>query len=443
MRIEHRGLKIFALAVFTAGCLGIFFWLYTEAGGTLPWSNPYHLTVEVPNAYELVSNADVREAGVKIGTVSGIDSVGNEAKISVDISRQYAPIYRDAQALIRTKTLVGENYLELTPGHRSAGVIRDGGSLAPTQAQEAVQVDQILNAFDPRTRAAVRRDLDALGPGLAGRGNDLNELFGNLDPTVQNGQAVLSVLNQQRQQVAQVVDKTGAVMQALGNRTQALQQLATDAKATAVAAASRDQALGAALDQLGPTLSQAQESVARLASFANGATPVISNLRVATADLRPVVQDLGPAAVQGQRLFAVLPPFLQRANPLLKDLRSFSNQTVPAVLALNAFLGKLNPALAYLSPFAREFGVVLPDVGSAVGVTDAVGHVGRVHAEIDANSLEGLTPADNLLLKALIQAGGLSKWLNNGNNPFPQPGTVENPGTSSAYRSLQPSPSFG
>jgi hypothetical protein len=121
-----------------------------------------------------------------------------------------------------------------------------------------------------------------------------------------------------------------------------------------------------------------------------------------------------------------------------------STSSTPTVASLNAFLQQINAAFQYLHGFAGEFAAVFPNDGSAVGVTDAVGHVGRVHAEVDAASLEGVTGAESQALTALIQAGGLSRYLSNGNiNPFPEPGTVNNPGSASASRPLAARPSFG
>ena len=52
----------------------------------------------------------------------------NRTIATIEVDPSYAPIAKDARAILRQKTLLGETYVELTPGHASAaGTIPDGG----------------------------------------------------------------------------------------------------------------------------------------------------------------------------------------------------------------------------------------------------------------------------------------------------------------------------
>ena len=61
------------LAAFLLACFGVFVVLFSLSGGTVvPGQEGYRVEAIVPNAYGLSKNADIRQAGVKIGKVTEI-----------------------------------------------------------------------------------------------------------------------------------------------------------------------------------------------------------------------------------------------------------------------------------------------------------------------------------------------------------------------------------
>jgi phospholipid/cholesterol/gamma-HCH transport system substrate-binding protein len=421
--------KIIAILLLTLGAGVILAYYYVTAGGRLPLSGHlYTITAEVQDPQALLKHADVRAAGVKVGSVSNISNkvVGQDtiAMVQMQLNGAIAPVYNDATVLIRQKTLVGENYVEITRGHPQAGRVPDGGTLGMSQDLASVPLDQILNALTPAVRSEVRVDLQSLGAGVHHEGKHLNQFLGELQPTVYNGGVVLGVLRQQRSQVADVVAQTGTVMQALANRTQDLRTLITAADQTAQAVASRDSALQESLIQLPPTLDQARTSVVTLTGFAGLASPVISNLRVALANLGPVMRDLTPTAAAARRLFNDLPPFLKVANPLLSSLTKFSSAAKPAVPSIEALLSQVNPPLAFISPYYKEIGGFLENFGNGVQKDSAGDYIGRCLCPVSVESYSGFTPTEQALVQALIKAGGLGGIANPTANPLRAPGSL-------------------
>jgi virulence factor Mce-like protein len=432
MKTTSPGIKIAALALLIVGALVILAYYYQTAGGRLPFAGHlYTVTAQVQDPQGLLKHADVRAAGVKVGTVSNLinDATpgGTITDVQMQLNSNYAPIYTDATVLVRQKTLVGENYIDISRGHPQHGKVADGGTLPLSHDLQSVPLDKILNALTPPVRSEVRTDLQSLGAGLNHEGNNLNQFLGGLEPTVYNGGRVLQVLNGQRAQLADVVSQTGAVMQAIANRTQDLQTLITAAMQTAQAVSARDTALAQGLVELPPTLAQARTSVATLASFSGLATPVIANLRVAVQNLDPVIHDLEPTAAAARRLFNDLPPFLRVANPLLVSLKVFSRASTPAVPALEALLRQADPALAYLKPYYREAGGFLENFGTT-GHIQSLSHeyTGHCLCPISAESYSGYTPAEQALVQALIKAGALGGIANPTGNGLRQPGSLPN-----------------
>jgi ABC-type transporter Mla subunit MlaD len=80
---------------------------------------------------------DVRIAGVPVGKVISkqLDAVDNRPLVTIQMNNQYAPIHRNARAILREKTLLGETYVELTPGTQNAPPIPDGGKLSSGSAR--------------------------------------------------------------------------------------------------------------------------------------------------------------------------------------------------------------------------------------------------------------------------------------------------------------------
>jgi phospholipid/cholesterol/gamma-HCH transport system substrate-binding protein len=428
-KVSNPAPKIIVILLLILGAGIILSYYYVTAGGRLPLSGHlYTITAEVQDPQALLKHADVRAAGVKVGSVSNITNqvVGQNtiADVQMQLNSDIAPVYRDATVIIRQKTLVGENYVEITRGHPQAGLVRDGGTLGLSHDLESVPLDEILNALDPTVRSEVRTDLQSLGAGLHHEGKHLNEFLGELQPTVYNGGVVFNVLNHQRAQVADVVSQTGTVMQALANRTQDLRTLITAAGQTAQAVASRDAALQESLIQLPPTLAQARTSVATLAGFSGLAAPVISNLRVAVQNLGPVMRELRPTAAAARRLFDDLPPFLRVANPLLSSLRRFSSASKPAVPSIEALLSQANPALAYVSPYYKEIGGFLENFGDGIQKDSAGDYIGRCLCPVSLESYSGFTPTEQALVQALISAGGLGGIANPTANPLRAPGSL-------------------
>lgn len=429
MKIDNMAGKIAGLAAFGLVCVLIFLYLFKSAGGNISPSHRYSFTAKLQNSFQLVPQADVRSAGVKIGRVTAIDADGNSGvKVKIEIQDKYRPVYKDTRLLLRTKTLVGENYLDVTPGTPAAGEIPDEAVLPLENSEDAVQLDDILSSLDKPTRTAVQANLRSLGDGFGAReGKDLNRLLGAARPTVTDGTDLMTILKRQRTKVASLLGDTGQVMQAFADRTADVRGLAAAAKKTSIAVAERDEAVRATIAELPETLSQAQRSSSRLAAFSSSATPVVRNLRLASVDLTPVVQDLRPTAASARSLVNVLPSTLTRLDPLLTDLKQFTAAAKPLMPSLDALLRQTNPALAYLAPYNREFGSFFANNGTINGIRDSVGQIARVQVQASENSVTALSPDARKALGVLLDAGLVRLFKSSDVNSYPKPGTIGAP----------------
>jgi phospholipid/cholesterol/gamma-HCH transport system substrate-binding protein len=92
----------------------------------------YTVQADFPTAGGLQTGAVVALAGVEIGRVEAVDLANYQARVTLKLRRDIV-LHDDARAAIKTKGLIGESYVEITPG-RADGKIEPGGKIRQTEA---------------------------------------------------------------------------------------------------------------------------------------------------------------------------------------------------------------------------------------------------------------------------------------------------------------------
>src|SRR6478736_3184015 len=148
---------VLAMVGFTAACVGILLYLWLTFGGPIPLrAEGYRFQVEFPEAGQLTQEADVRISGVNVGKVKTkqANPQTGVTDATIELQDEFAPIPVDTTAILRQKTLLGETYVELTPGASGSRMLADGGKLPVGAVSPTVELDEIFRAFDPDTRRA-------------------------------------------------------------------------------------------------------------------------------------------------------------------------------------------------------------------------------------------------------------------------------------------------
>src|SRR5919206_2865584 len=208
--------QLITMVVFALSCFGLLLFLWLSFGGPIPLKpKGYQVQVGFPEATTLAIEADVRIAGVSVGKVRklDVDNGHNRTLATLELDSAYAPLHKDARAILRQKTLLGETYVELTPGRGAK--IPEGGRLADGQVQDTVQLDEIFGALDPQTRKAFQGWQQELAKGIGGDARDFNDALGTLPGFAADANDVLEVLDGQERAVSRLVKNTGVVFGAL------------------------------------------------------------------------------------------------------------------------------------------------------------------------------------------------------------------------------------
>jgi len=417
-------LKAFGLVCFFGFAIGAAVYLLDRVGTHVIPQGSYSIQADVPNAVALAGDADVRQAGVRIGRVSGIREHGQLIQLRLDIDEKHAPVYRNATTLVRAKSIAEENYIELDPGTPNAGRVPEGGRITVARNLEATQNDDVFSIFDRMRRASVRRTLGGLADGLEGKGGrDLNRTVEAMSAIVDDASPFARILAEKRASVARLVDSFGIVTAALGDREEAIRSLTRSAKTASEAVAVRDEQLKATIDALPGFLRQSRATSLKLGSFSTGATPVMRDLRGAMEDLVPVMRELRPASVEGRAALASLERFARAGTPTFRALPRFDRSLSSFVPPFERFLRELNPLVKHLDPYWREISTWFALAGAAVDNTDKIGHVARVLLPVSRSSLPGTLPPDVEKVVDQLMGG----FDTRGSNAFPKPGTAANP----------------
>jgi phospholipid/cholesterol/gamma-HCH transport system substrate-binding protein len=345
--------RLLAMVAFAASCVGILLFLWLSFGGSVPLKpQSYRMKAEFPEAATLVAEADVRLAGVNVGKVKKktLLKQGARTEVELEIKNAYAPIPKDSRAILRQKTLLGETYVELAPGNPKKGMLPDGGKLANNQVEGTVQLDEIFNAFDKPTRQAFQEWVRELAKATkGGRGQDLNDSFGNLEGFAVDGSQLLEQLSIQSTAVQRLIRNTGVVFGAINQRQGALRQLVINSNNTFQATASRDEALAETFRIFPTFLDESKATLARLETFSRRTRPLVNEFKPAADDLGPTVRDLGDLAPDLEGLFRDLNPLIRASRTGVPDLTRVLKGAEPLFESAHVFFPELNPILSLLN----------------------------------------------------------------------------------------------
>ena len=343
--------QLAAMVIFAFSCFGLLLFLWLSFGGPIPLKpKAYQVKVAFEEATTLAEQADIRVAGVSVGKVVSkeLDPRGNGTLATLEIERKYAPIRKDAKAMLRQKTLLGETYVELQIGSKGAPKLAEGARLPDGQVEETVELDEVLEIFPKETRAAFRRWQANSAEVIEGHDRDLNDALGNLSGFANDGADLMEVLNRRRDSLQALVRETGTVFGALTRDEDALRAFIADTSTWFQATASEKEALAESIRIFPTFLRESRSTLTRLATFSKDTKPLIDDLGPVARDLRPTLLALQDASPSARRVFAALPPLIKESETGLPALSAVLRGLEPVLRETGPLLAQVNPLLQFL-----------------------------------------------------------------------------------------------
>jgi len=422
--MQKRAPTVWQLATivgFALSCFALLLFLWIAFGGPTPLkAKGYSVKVPFNEAAQLANQSDVRISGVSVGKVQKIELSpgGNRALATLELSDTYGPIPANTKAVLRQKTLLGETYVELTPGEREGPKLDDGGTLPNGQVSEAVQLDEIFRTFNPETRFAFQGWMQNVAIALRGQGESLSNAFGELEPTFTSADRVLRILDTQDQAVSQLLANGATTFEALSARRGQLSGLIRNADEVFTTTARRNRELADTFVAFPTFLDQSRLTLTRLERFAQNTDPLMRQLRPAVRELTPVVQDLGAGAEELDGFFIGLRPVVANARRAFPALRRLLVADFPVLLnGLPPFLKQFNPLLETAGLYRRELAAFLGNASAAVNATGS----GVETALAPVRYLRTIAPLDPSSFAAFS-----NRLASNRTNTYLQPGGYSN-----------------
>jgi phospholipid/cholesterol/gamma-HCH transport system substrate-binding protein len=373
--------RILVMAGFALSCFGLLLFLWLAFGGPIPLQpKGYRFNVSFREAATLSQEADVRISGVSVGKVKLVkpDQKTGGSDATIELESAYAPIPKDTKAILRQKTLLGETYVELTPGSPSAGTVAENGRLPAGAVSQTVELDEIFRAFDAKTRESFRTWMQQLALASQGRGRDISDALGNLAPFAQDTTTLLKILNAQDTNVQGVVRDTGEVFDALSERDGQLRSLIENSNTVFATTAARNRELEETFRALPTFERESTITLARLTKFSKDTNPLVTQLRPAARQLSPTLQDLSKLAPDLKALFTNLNPLFDVAKAGLPATEDFLDELHPLLANFDAPLRQLNPPLIGLGQYNDEISSFFANTVATTQATTQEGNA-RVH----------------------------------------------------------------
>jgi virulence factor Mce-like protein len=328
-----------------------------NANQGLPFVPTYSVNAQVPSASELVVGNDVKIGGSRVGAVSSIkpETLNDGRVIAVlglRLDKGAGPLPKDTTLMVRERSALGLKYVQITRGH-SGQMLEPGATIPLAQSRSPVDLDQFLNMFDAKTRAAAVTNLDNFGTAFAGRGESINTAIGAFRPLLRDVVPVMRNLAAPRTQLSNFIQQLGTFSSLVAPVSQTNASLFDnlDATMSALGKVARPY-IQDSITQGRPALDAGIRDLPQQRPFIVNTTGLMHDLRPGVRALRTAAPVLSDALQAGIRVLPRTPPLDRRLASLLQELQRFSQDPmVPrGITGTTEAVKALNPTLQYLAP---------------------------------------------------------------------------------------------
>jgi phospholipid/cholesterol/gamma-HCH transport system substrate-binding protein len=379
-----RGAAVLALALVIA--LAAWLLLFRGTGG-------HEYTLMFENAGQLVKDDDVQVGGRRIGSVSDIElSDDNLAAIKVKVQEPYAPLREGTRATIRLTSLSGiaNRYIALTPAPENAKELPDGATLSTASTQPVVDLDQLFNTLDTKTRGSLQDVIKGFAAQYRGKAVEAGEAAKYFNPLLSTSRRLIGEVTEDESALTHVIVDGSKLVTALAEKRDDLSALVGNANATAAAIGSENVALARALGILPQTLRRANTTFVNLRATLDDLDVLVDASKPATKDLAPLLRELRPLVADARPTIRDLRTLVRRPgenNDLVEATRlmpQLQKVASPAFRDGREALEKSQPVLEFIRPYVPDFTGWLRDFGQGAANYDANGHFARIQPIFNA-----------------------------------------------------------
>lgn len=215
--------------------------------GNLSFQASRDYRAEFVDATGVVKGDDIRIAGVKVGTVKGIEIVDRDrAMVSFSID-ETTMLSQATTATIRYRNLVGQRYIALDQQIGDAEVLKEGDTIPVDQTSPALDLTVLFNGFKPLFEALSPDDINKLS-------YEIVQVFqgegGTLESLLSNTASITSTLAARDQVIGDLITNLNTVLDNLADRDDQLTDLIKTFRSFVAGLTEDREAILSSLDQI-------------------------------------------------------------------------------------------------------------------------------------------------------------------------------------------------
>jgi phospholipid/cholesterol/gamma-HCH transport system substrate-binding protein len=358
------------------------------------------IRAEFADTQQLHKGDSARIGGVTVGEVKEIelDDDARSTTVSIELEDEAGPIYRDATAQVRWKTVLGGAfYLDIERGTKKAGEL-GGATIAQASTSGQVEVEDVTSVIRDGARSGLQTLPGELAKGLADPRAPARALgdLADVSPNVAAGVGALRGRQPDRD-LRRLIAATATTVAALDTPTDDMRGVVSGAAATLQTTGARQAELRATIAQAPATIDRTEATFTRLDGTLDLADGLIEKLHGPAAQVGPTLRELRPTVVRADDLLHDAVPLLRSLRPAVTSLAHVSRKGLPLLEELQPALDKVDhkilPFLDEVDPETRRstsemIGPTFAGLGSgAAGQEDGNGHFIRFPATSGSSPL--------------------------------------------------------
>ncbi|MEA2199517.1 MAG: phospholipid/cholesterol/gamma-HCH transport system substrate-binding protein [Solirubrobacteraceae bacterium] len=389
------------------------------------------------DAGQLVRGDQVQVGGVPVGSITDIVLTKDfKARVTIHVDGSLTPLHEGTVAQVRVPSLssVANRYIALSPGPNNKPSLAAGATLPSSATREVVDLDQLFNTLNPKTRKGLSQFIQGTAEQYAGAGRALGQTTEYFPPALSASDHFFSELIKDQPTFTNFLVESAKAVTTIGARKEQLADLIENANTTFTAIGSQQSQLARGLHQLPITLRQGNRTFAELPStfgalktLVDTSRPTTKSLTSLLEHLRPLLTTATPAVHNFNQAFN-RPGTNNDLTDLIRALpalaRTLTTSSPSSVTALQESV----PITAFFGPYAPDLSGTLRTFGQAGAYYDANGHYARLSPVFPSfklgenNNLTPATPQQGLesLKSGQLRRcpGGAIKPAADGSSPF-------------------------
>jgi phospholipid/cholesterol/gamma-HCH transport system substrate-binding protein len=344
-------------------------------------------TLVFDEAGQLVKGDQVQVGGVPVGTITDIVLTRDfRARVTIHVESSLAPLHEGTTSQVRVPSLssVANRFIALVPGPNNKPALHEGATLPTSSTKEVVDLDQLFNTLNPKTRKGLQGFIQGSAEQYAGAGRDLGISTEYFAPSLAAADHFFSELVRDQPTFTKFLVETSKAVTTIAARKEDLAGFIGHADTTFQAIGSEQASLARGLKELPRTLQQGNRTFAELPSTFAALTRLVEASKPTSKPLVTLFSKLRPLVTTATQPVGNFNLAINRAGPGndLTDIartlpglfQALTTSSPSAVKALNESV----PITAFFGPYSPDLASTFRTFGQSGSYYDANGHYARI-----------------------------------------------------------------